>query len=558
MSDGLVKGMADQKGKPMLLEAEDRVVISLDFGTTFSGIAYAFCNPEKKPEITTVVDWPGLQGRTQPKIPSVLSYTPGDANQFKWGGQLNWKDDCVHGVKLLLDPDQPEPLYLPAGNKKKEIKRLPKEPVDVASDFIGAIYTHAMAKIESKVPRDYFLLCQKQFVLTVPAAAKKAGIHPVSLIKEPEAAALYTMYCQERALGIGDAFVLCDAGGGTVDLITYEVISTTGSLQLAEVVPGSGGMAGSLGLNKRFAEAVQDLVGEEEWIKLKKLKGWTNAYEQFDQLVKRCFLGDTEEEYLITFPQAGLEDNPPEGLKNDCWAMTGATVKQIFDPLVNDILRLVDEQIKNALIKRQGRDIKGIFLVGGFGASQYLKECIQKAHPDVQVIQPDDAWAAILKGAVLSRLPHQAAVVETKARHHYGVAALSIYEPAIDKGRPTEMTWYIYIGESLKRDQTIKFPFYRTLNADYGNDDLIFTDKLITCDSPIPPNHPTQETKENCTLQADLRDVDRALFKQKTGIGGLTYYEVHYDLAVSTQDANMKFSLEFQGKEAGSVNPQYN
>jgi len=72
-------------------------------------------------------------------------------------------------VKLLLDPDQPEPLYLPAGNKKKEIKRLPKEPVDVASDFIGAIYTHAMAKIESKVPRDYFLLCQKQFVLTVPA-----------------------------------------------------------------------------------------------------------------------------------------------------------------------------------------------------------------------------------------------------------------------------------------------------------------------------------------------------------------------------------------------------
>ncbi|KAF4442543.1 hypothetical protein F53441_11704 [Fusarium austroafricanum] len=526
MSDGLVKGMADQKGKPMVLEAEDRVVISLDFGTTFSGIAYAFCNPGKKPEITTIVDWPGLQGRTQPKIPSVLSYAPEDANQFKWGGQLNWKDDCVHGVKLLLDPDQPEPLYLPTGNKKKEIRRLPKEPVDVASDFIGAIYTHAMAKIESKVPRDYFLLCQKQFVLTVPA--------------------VWSDKAKDKTLRVG--------GKESRD----PPIATTPSLELAEVVPGSGGMAGSLGLNKRFAEAVQDLVGEEEWIKLKKLKGWTNAYEQFDQLVKRCFLGDTEEEYLITFPQAGLEDNPSEGLKNDCWAMTGATVKQIFDPLVNDILRLVDEQVKNALIKRPGRDIKGIFLVGGFGASQYLKECIQKAHPDVQVIQPDDAWAAILKGAVLSRLPHQAVVVSTQATHHYGVAALSIYEPAIDKGRPTEMTWYIYIGEDLKRDQMIKFPFYRTLNADYSNDDLIFTDKLITCDSPIPPNHPTQETKENCTLQADLRDVDRALFKQKIGIDGLTYYEVHYDLVVSTQAANMKFWLEFQGKEAGSVNAEYN
>ncbi|KAH8654245.1 hypothetical protein BGZ61DRAFT_500616 [Ilyonectria robusta] len=553
-----------------VLGAEDRVVISLDFGTTFSGIAYAFCNPAKKPVVTTIVDWPGLEGRTQPKTPTKISYAPDDAKQFKWGGQLDWEDDCVCGVKLLLDPDQPEPLYLPTGNKKKEIKRLPKNPVDVAGDFIGAIYTHAMTKIESKVPREYFLLCEKQFVLTVPAvwsdkakdntlrAAKKAGIHPVSLIKEPEAAALYTMYSQERALGIGDAFVLCDAGGGTVDLITYEVVATRPGLELAEVVPGSGGMAGSLGLNKRFAEAVQDLVGEEEWIKLKKGKGWRKAYEEFDQYVKRRFLGDTEEEYLINFPQAGLEDNPFEGLKNDCWAMTGARVKQVFDPLVNDILRLVDEQAKNALIKRQGRGIKGIFLVGGFGASQYLKECIQKAHPDVQVIQPDDAWAAILKGAVLSRLPHQAVVVSTQATHHYGVAALSIYEPAIDKGRPTEMTWYIYIGEDLKRDQMMKFSFYRTLNADYNNDDLIFTDKLITCVSPIPPNHPTQDTKENCTLQADLRDVDRALFKQKTGIGGLTYYEVHYDLAVSTQAANMKFWLEFQGKEAGSVNADYN
>ncbi len=27
-----------------------------------------------------------------------------------------------------------------------------------------------------------------------------------------------------------------------------------------------------------------------------------------------------------------------------------------------------------------------------------------------------------------------------------------------------KMTWYIYIGEDLKRDQKIKFPFYRTLD----------------------------------------------------------------------------------------------
>ena len=35
--------------------------------------------------------------------------------------------------------------------------------------------------------------------------------------------------------------------------------------------------------------------------------------------------------------------------------------------------------------------LQAIFLVGGFGSSAYLREAIATAHPDIQVIQPDDA-----------------------------------------------------------------------------------------------------------------------------------------------------------------------
>ena len=38
---------------------------------------------------------------------------------------------------------------------------------------------------------------------------------------------------------VGDAFVLCDAGGGTVDLISYE-ITKLDPLELRELVPGTG------------------------------------------------------------------------------------------------------------------------------------------------------------------------------------------------------------------------------------------------------------------------------------------------------------------------------
>ena len=36
--------------------------------------------------------------------------------------------------------------------------------------------------------------------------------------------------------------------------------------------------------------------------------------------------------------------------------------------------------------------VQAVFLVGGFGSSGYLREAISAAHPEIQVIQPDDAY----------------------------------------------------------------------------------------------------------------------------------------------------------------------
>ena len=39
---------------------------------------------------------------------------------------------------------------------------------------------------------------------------------------------------------IGDTFVICDAGGGTVDLISYEIKAISPRLELSEIVEGNG------------------------------------------------------------------------------------------------------------------------------------------------------------------------------------------------------------------------------------------------------------------------------------------------------------------------------
>lgn len=111
----------------------------------------------------------GLEGHRQPKVPTLMMYDEKDPSKFKWGGQLDWRDPAVRGVKLLLDPTQKSPAYLPISSAENDLEDSKKTAVSVAADFIGAIYKHALSVVESSVLKSYFDFCEKDFVLSVPA-----------------------------------------------------------------------------------------------------------------------------------------------------------------------------------------------------------------------------------------------------------------------------------------------------------------------------------------------------------------------------------------------------
>lgn len=80
-----------------------------------------------------------------------------------------------------------------------------------------------------------------------------------------EAAALYTVkYLSPSVLQTGRRFLVCDAGGGTVDLITYEVAKVQ-PLQMREVTEGTGGKCGSSMLNMRFRRYLKQAHGDKYW-----------------------------------------------------------------------------------------------------------------------------------------------------------------------------------------------------------------------------------------------------------------------------------------------------
>ncbi|PYH87041.1 hypothetical protein BO82DRAFT_396977 [Aspergillus uvarum CBS 121591] len=99
------------------------IVVGVDFGTTFSGVAWAF--KESAGEIEVLSTWPGGGNRTSVKVPSTIS---GEARTASWGYQVGPFMDALRGIKLILDEEQ-ETMYSPSLCSKKLLAILDKDAV---------------------------------------------------------------------------------------------------------------------------------------------------------------------------------------------------------------------------------------------------------------------------------------------------------------------------------------------------------------------------------------------------------------------------------------------
>jgi hypothetical protein len=78
---------------------------------------------------------------------------------------------------------------------------------------------------------------------------------------EPEAAAVHCVALTDlHHLRPSQNFMICDAGGGTVDLAVYKLIGQLAHLEIAEICARSGANCGSLFLDLRFRELVRTLL----------------------------------------------------------------------------------------------------------------------------------------------------------------------------------------------------------------------------------------------------------------------------------------------------------
>jgi len=395
-----------------------KLVLAFDIGTTYSGVSYAILEPDRVPEIKSVVKFLDTNKTGSFKAPSILFYN---------------RDGSFRGVKDTLDDDETEDLYevrwwklipshgdLPEFAKNRMTPDLPKGKTlqDIYADFIRYLFDSAKTYIqdyepmgdvlwESLEPNIDLILSHpngwegskqellRNSVVQASVLTEEEVLSRVFFVTEGEASFGFcvTNTRSGESLDPGRKVLVIDAGGGTVDISSYTVISTSPLkveefhkpqcfYQGGEIVTASARAYAE----KRFRDSVQ--FGNEE-----DLAAFT---ENFDTGLKESF-SDNSKLQFVKF--GSLRDNDAScNVKGGKLRLQGQQVEQFFEPTITAIV----EGIKNVTAETDPADTI-VYLAGGFGASPWIFQEVGRklAAQKLKLLRPDTQTnKAVAVGAI--------------------------------------------------------------------------------------------------------------------------------------------------------------
>ena len=329
-----------------------------------------------------------------------------------------------------------------------------KDPVHIARDYLKELLKNVKHVLKKRYSTPVIDAAKFEFVLTVPAiwsdiakqrtqaAAFLAGLGtadaPLELLSEPESAALYSLKTIDKVLEtikVGDRIVVCDAGGGTVDLISYDLQQIEPYLKVVECTQGTGDFCGSVFIDREFEKFFKSRIGEDLYDKIP-ITHRQQVVKEFEGC-KQAFRDDAATKvFSIRMPNT-VPDSPQVGIEGGVFELTRENMRGIFDPVIQMVMELIEDQISMASVDGK---VNMILLVGGFGQSQYLYLRISEwaKQSGIQVIQPKESAIAVVKGAVLKGIEKRSFIGHTKvvrrARRSYGVPSKAKFE----KGKHSE------------------------------------------------------------------------------------------------------------------------
>jgi molecular chaperone DnaK (HSP70) len=542
-----------------------RIVIGLDYGTTYTGVAYSDSAGSIR-DIQIIFNWPGQYGHNavNEKVPSQVAYGDFDGHTYTWGNHIPPNVPRQYWTKLQLDASSKKPRELRMllallsndfssmnlTDDDDDDSALPpaypgKEPKDIVADYLTGVKEHVFQHLRTEFGPALFAACTLDVVITVPAvwsdkakdltfqAVTKAGFvgdkERIKMVTEPEAAATYTLKTLKSGAGgddfkEGDHFVLCDAGGGTVDLLSYRVRSVSPDFRVEEAAVGTGDKCGSTFINRRFIDWLKKKLGEKtiERIPEEKLREGSRIFREFES-AKMSFNGSPSKSYLTIPREAKVEDDPANGIEDGDLCMTEKDLEGLFDPSVNRTLELIDEQA--AAVHATGSTVKYVFLVGGFGRSDYLLKKVEEYCTARGFIarRPPFPWSAVARGAVARGLEESGGgLVELrKCRYHYGTPVSEDFDPTRhlekdayfdeltgEKNAKGQMHWLFNKGDAL-HVSTPKRAAIACSRKFKSDEERVCTAQLAYCKDDGAPTRYMDEGTIQCSVHLASSNTNR-------------------------------------------------
>ncbi|KAK0665366.1 putative heat shock protein family 70 protein [Cercophora samala] len=464
--------VSPEPGKPAqtgaVLTGETRLQIALDYGTTYTGVAYLPISAvnlkqrgleEFTEDIKVITAWPPKE--EQEKVPSQLSYsvTPKGCEQYGYdiddnslvlkktkiqleamGTRLDELRTLSELLKELRDLDLSEEEVIENGIPE----HLAKEPEEIVKDYLDEIAQKTEKVINSDVGRHVLSNVAIDLVVTHPAiwsdralnatyravrAAFNHDLFPklenISFVSEPVACAHFTLREAWKNNRVrfrkNDCFIVVDAGGGTVDLACYKVVDIDydkKEMKLDQVGNPLGATCGSTCVDDDFEAFAAYQLGEKAWQQLTTegakhaagghtiMRPTLRGIQEKFQVIKHSY--DGKESGLtapIYLPKSFAISEDMRGVSKGALSITPADLKKMFDRSVNKTVYLIQQAVTQIKLGEE-LPVKTVFLSGGFAQNKYLIQRVKEfcTKQKIALEEGNGSWAAVARGAIIKSL----------------------------------------------------------------------------------------------------------------------------------------------------------
>ncbi|EED23507.1 Hsp70 family protein [Talaromyces stipitatus ATCC 10500] len=582
-----------------------KIIVGVDYGTTYTGLSYVSTEKKDINDIVVVNTWPGPARDADhvEKAPSRIAYPNEntDMESPRWGYQVEPGMTAYSWTKLLLEQRMPlggyEDQNLEVASKAG-IMKLPegKTAVQVVADFLTEIRDHARRILEKRITEKILAATPLEFWLTIPAiwsesaknatreAALLAGFEGSSdrpkdrifMITEPEAAAVAAIRKSIHD-GMGDCVkpedgvLICDCGGGTVDITTYLISETSPQLVFEELCTGIGGKCGSTAIDRNLYALMSERFGNAfDEIPLKRKGPGSEFMNKFER-VKRDFGFSKEDKINELRLKMNLKDPDPTFYDEEetFVLLSNNDLRKMFDPIIKQIIELLQQQIEDANREAEREAINRIILVGGFGDSYYLRQELVKHFESagrITITVPDNPQSVIVRGAALRGLEGIRPKTR-RSRRHYGFQRWIPFREGTDSELDARtdpftglkmvsgiMKWMIAKGEKYVDNYNSDPHNLKILH--FEGDSLRKHLLLFSCDlRDAPERYDSDKIEHVGMIVVDFRNVDLAQFEKKK-VNGIETTVLQYAVKVvfGAEEGVLKFLVIANDAVIGTAN----